>query len=210
MSMSSIVRPTVLTVISSPTLSKDLREKATQILERLHEAYSHDKQGMSSQSASVEETKLGEMGENPQVMTTVVQDNEEGVKVDPGIQGRCTGQDGPIPSSSRNVDDDEANSIAELRAYEQLIEDPPSGSEQGTSRTSTQLRDLAKVTKNMFGRFKKGEIEGDVEHGETHAVERSDSLRVHGVYMGDRRHFSVRLVDGKMELFDVVKAVVVR
>lgn len=159
------------------------------------------------------------MGENPQIATSVVKEDEE-ITVDPRIEGIDTSagevQDEQLPNARHGDDeaDSIADSIAELKAYEQKSEDQPSNSSSDAPTASPSInkpfQHLATATKSMFRPFKKGSIEGNVEHGETQAVERADTLRVHGIYMGDRRHFSIRLVEGKMELFDVIKAQVIR
>jgi hypothetical protein len=84
------------------------------------------------------------------------------------------------------------------------VEDPP-----GACSSKPSLVDRGK---NLLNRRRRdAPIQGDVEHGEVEPVQTPKVLRVHGVYMNERRHFSIRVNnEGRMELFDVLKAQVVR
>ena len=139
----------VLSIIASPTLSSDVRHKATSLLRQLHQAYSTDKSKAKSKTptfSSVESS--GASGSEP---TLVV----ENTTVPPvGAEPHAT-----LVSLSE----------AEAKELEQAIED--------------------------------GKADDQVEN---RPICTGEVLRVHGIYMKERREFDIRVGDqGKLELWDV-------
>lgn len=113
----------MLSIIASPTLSSDVRHKASSLLRQVHTAYSSDKAKSQAQA---------------------------------GVTAASTG------ATISPLSDSEAKEL------EQEIES--------------------------------GKIDDKVEHT---PIKTDHVLRVHGVYMSERRHFEIRTgSDGKLELWD--------
>lgn len=140
----------VLSIIASPTLSSDVRHKATGLLRQMHKAYSDDKQAKKSSDPNTAAAVVNEKS-IPSSTSTPTSASTQGV---PGIAQ---------PSASLSPLSD-----SEARELEQAIEN--------------------------------GMVDDRIENT---PIGTDEVLRVHGIYMGERREFDIRAsVDGKLELWD--------
>lgn len=126
----------VLSIVASPTLSSDVRHRATGLLRQMHSAYSGDKAAKTASNAAASSSKS--TGQTP--------------------------QGDPTPSAV----------LTPLTAEE---------------------------AEKLEADIEAGKMDDQVEHT---PIRTGETLRVHGIYMKERREFEIRTgKEGRLELWNV-------
>lgn len=151
--------PVVMSIVASPTLSSDVRHKATGLLRQVYDAYSSDKAGTKQAAAAGAGAGAGAAGAGVAASGT-------GTAATAQVSHAHTDEVPTFtPPASRNINTD---TQAEARALEAELD-------------YQQLDDKVEET----------------------PVSTDEILRVHGIYMSQRRHFEIRVDHtGRLVLWD--------
>ena len=168
-----------MSIVASPTLSSDVRHKATGLLRQMYGAYSEDKASSASASASASASKTKTNEKSPT--------SAQALQTNTNEKGKNNVESPLHVQSNEGQGQGEGEGMEELPTFTHLPPGPIDAATQAEARTLEHQLD-------------EGQWEDRVEDT---PISTDEVLRVHGIYMSQRRHFEVRVdKERKLILWD--------
>ena len=170
-----------MSIVASPTLSSDVRHKATSLLRQMYSAYNTDKAASASASKTGTEEKSGQVDAN----ASAGQGKGKGLAATAAAAAAVDPNAPPVPGQTSTPDQ-----IQQEPGLPTFI--PPDLSHIDPA-TQAEARSLE-------SQLDQNNLDDRVEDT---PVSTDEVLRVHGIYMNQRRHFEIRVdASGKLVLWD--------
>ncbi|KAG8793271.1 hypothetical protein FRC17_008470 [Serendipita sp. 399] len=187
------VQKEVISILSSPTVTADVRENGFSILQRLGVAVAADREATKEKERQEQDSSAASRGNSA----------NRTVDATPARRPSKHSKDTTATSSTSTIDEEEKASSLKSKPSLKRVQTSVSTlvhrlSEEGRAERKATMQ--AKREAKEHASWEVVDFDAKQEH--EGMLSTKEQLRIHGLFMNERRHFEVREKDGKLVLMD--------
>jgi hypothetical protein len=208
------VQKEVIQILSSPNIAKDVREEGLSILSRLGAAIAADR------LAEEEEQKKRENKDTKEIQDSTPSTSNGSMEVKPGLkrvqtsvsalmnklERKAARRAATEPCLDLTLPDEDVKKPTRSKTLKDTTNLPSNNSTSTLAPSDKKAQKAAKQAAKDAKSWSMLDFDAQEAYsegaGEARMLSTKESLRIHGLFMNDRRHFEIHEREGKLVLID--------